>query len=277
LLPSSHPASIESIVSVADWYGTFAKLAKVDDFTDLLAKAAGLPPVDSIDLWPLISGATDQPARDELVLQYHLYNESGMIAPEVQWRNGTKLGVRSAFVSGKYKLIGRDPIKGSGRAEGSLSDVDALELRSGWSTRELTAVSANAWLSGAENTLPSQEFMLFDLEKDIGETEDLAKAMPGVVQQLAARMDELGQSTYQPDTSKLDWLSWCIGTDVEYEARYGAYYGPKCVLKTSSEAASFKTCVSCGQNATAEQGFMDEQGGTQSQEGGGELSVLQPA
>ena len=48
-------------------------------------------------------------------------------------------------------------IKGSGRAEGSLSDVDALELRSGWSTRELTAVSANAWLSGAENTLPSQE------------------------------------------------------------------------------------------------------------------------
>jgi len=29
--------------------------------------------------------------------------------------------------------------------------------------------------------------MLFDLEKDIGETEDLAKAMPGVVQQLAAR------------------------------------------------------------------------------------------
>ena len=66
--------------------------------------------------------------------------------------------------------------------------------------------------------------MLFDLEKDIGETNDLSQEKPELVQQMSARMDELGKSTYQPDSSHPDGedhLVWCIGDAVEYEARYG--------------------------------------------------------
>jgi len=50
-----------------DWYGTFAALGGVDAH-DARAAAANLPPVDSHNLWPYISGETDEPPRKELEL-----------------------------------------------------------------------------------------------------------------------------------------------------------------------------------------------------------------
>ena len=40
----------------SDWYATFCGLAGVDPF-DARAQERGLPPVDSLDLWPVISGS----------------------------------------------------------------------------------------------------------------------------------------------------------------------------------------------------------------------------
>ena len=40
----------------SQWYATFAALAG-EDPTDVLAASSGLPPIDSLDVWPLISGA----------------------------------------------------------------------------------------------------------------------------------------------------------------------------------------------------------------------------
>ena len=42
-----------------DWYRTFAKLAGMAeaDILDQRAAAAGLPPLDSLDVWALLSGA----------------------------------------------------------------------------------------------------------------------------------------------------------------------------------------------------------------------------
>jgi arylsulfatase I/J len=45
----------EGLTAVWDWYATFCALAGVDAH-DERAQAAGLPPIDSVDLWPLISG-----------------------------------------------------------------------------------------------------------------------------------------------------------------------------------------------------------------------------
>jgi len=53
------------MLHIADFYGTYCKLAGVDP-TDSLAAAAGLPPVDSLDVWPLISGANLTSPRVEL-------------------------------------------------------------------------------------------------------------------------------------------------------------------------------------------------------------------
>merc|ERR1712107_621631 len=43
------------MIHIADWYATFAGLAGVDP-TDTLAASSGLPPIDSIDVWPFLAG-----------------------------------------------------------------------------------------------------------------------------------------------------------------------------------------------------------------------------
>ena len=55
----------EGYIHLADWYGTFCGLAGVD-MTDKRAAAANLPPVDSLDMWPLISGETTTSPRTEI-------------------------------------------------------------------------------------------------------------------------------------------------------------------------------------------------------------------
>lgn len=52
----------EGIFHIADWYATFAALAGVDP-TDEKAAAAGLPPIDSVNQWPYLSGATTTAPR----------------------------------------------------------------------------------------------------------------------------------------------------------------------------------------------------------------------
>ena len=54
----------EGYIHLADWYGTFCGLAGVDA-TDARAAAANLPPVDIMDMWPLLSGQnTTSPRMD---------------------------------------------------------------------------------------------------------------------------------------------------------------------------------------------------------------------
>jgi arylsulfatase B len=48
-------------------YATFCALAGVDP-TDTRAAAAGLPPIDSLNLWPLLSGANPTSPRTEVIL-----------------------------------------------------------------------------------------------------------------------------------------------------------------------------------------------------------------
>jgi arylsulfatase I/J len=50
-----------------DWYATFAAIGDIDPY-DARAALAQLPKVDSVNLWPYISGETDVPPRKELEL-----------------------------------------------------------------------------------------------------------------------------------------------------------------------------------------------------------------
>ena len=45
----------EGYIHIADWYTTFCSLVGVDP-VDKKASKANLPPIDSLDMWPLISG-----------------------------------------------------------------------------------------------------------------------------------------------------------------------------------------------------------------------------
>jgi len=65
-LPSSVIGQvIEEPVHIADWYGTYCALGDVDPY-DPIAAAAGLPPVDSVNLWPLVSFANKTSPRWEI-------------------------------------------------------------------------------------------------------------------------------------------------------------------------------------------------------------------
>ena len=70
----------EGYIHLADWYGTFCGLAGVDP-TDKKAAAANLPPVDSLDMWPLISGQNSTSPRTDIFASIH------------------------ALISGDYKLL----------------------------------------------------------------------------------------------------------------------------------------------------------------------------
>ena len=68
LIPAARRGTIETGWTASeDFYKTFAGLAGADP-TDHRAAAAGLPPVEGYDLWPLISGAVTKSPRTEVWL-----------------------------------------------------------------------------------------------------------------------------------------------------------------------------------------------------------------
>ena len=59
----------ESYIHLADWYATLCGLAGVDP-TDEEAAKAKLPPIDSLDVWPLISGQNTTSPRTDIPTSY---------------------------------------------------------------------------------------------------------------------------------------------------------------------------------------------------------------
>jgi len=68
LPPARRGAALDEPVHIADWLATFAGLAGGLNTTDARAAAAGLPPVDSLDLWPVLSGANATSPRREFAI-----------------------------------------------------------------------------------------------------------------------------------------------------------------------------------------------------------------
>lgn len=55
------------MIAAWDWYATLAHLANVDP-TDKKAASAGLPPIDSINIWSYLNGENSTSPRKELIL-----------------------------------------------------------------------------------------------------------------------------------------------------------------------------------------------------------------
>ena len=71
LLPEAvRGTKTEGYIHLADWYGTFCGLAGVDP-TDTKAAQHNLPPVDSMDMWPLISGQNSTSPRVDIPASFH--------------------------------------------------------------------------------------------------------------------------------------------------------------------------------------------------------------
>ena len=65
-----------ALVHTCDFYATVADAAQVDP-TDHVAAAAGLPPVDSISIWPIINGSQSGSLRSELYVNGVYHDSSG--------------------------------------------------------------------------------------------------------------------------------------------------------------------------------------------------------
>merc|ERR1712176_174294 len=57
---------LEGLITGWDWYATFVHGIAGLDASDREAAAAGLSPIDSIDQWPYLSGATEVSPRKEI-------------------------------------------------------------------------------------------------------------------------------------------------------------------------------------------------------------------
>ena len=145
----------DGIVHIADWYGTYATLAGVDP-TDAAAAAAGLPPVDSVNVWPLVSRANLTSPRAEIP-----------VGPNV-------------LIQGRYKLITNRMIEatwGGPNYPNSSSVASPVD----------PGPTMNCTANGG---------CLFDVVADYTEHTDIAAQNPAVVKSMTARLAELVKGYY---------------------------------------------------------------------------------
>jgi len=133
----------EGIVHIADWYGTFCHLAGVDPF-DSWANASGLPGVDSVNVWPYLSGQQAQSPRSDFLV------DSTMI------------------VAGKWKYV-----------EPGTKMVEAAHGGPHYPNASTATdpIDSHSWKCPATGCL-------FDLEADLPEMNEISAQHPDIVKQL---------------------------------------------------------------------------------------------
>lgn len=164
LPPAVRGTTTEALMHISDWYTTFAHLAGVNE-TDEAAAAAGLPRVDGVDLWPVISGVR-KAARSEIQLS------------------------TTALVSGRMKLVrGKQEMTGwTGSSYPNATGQQPMFPHS----------PVDVWKHDCADGC------LFNIFDDPNEHDDLSATQPHVLDSMGARLDELNRGHYEPDRGKGD-------------------------------------------------------------------------
>ena len=187
----------------ASWYGTFLGLAGVDP-TDARAAAAGLPPVDSQNLWPVLSGATAVGPRTEIAL-------------------------------GSCANARHDPFcQGGSPGDASVNGIIALDHASGGLFKLVRGLVPEAVWTGpqypngtgsdAGHSLDCGAGCLFNLNDDPTEHVNL-NASAGHVDLIAAlnaRIEVHQQTVFSPDRGSVDPAS-CAAALHEYSRFWGPW------------------------------------------------------
>lgn len=171
-------------IHTADWYSTFAGLAGVDP-TDHRAKTAGLPPIDSVDCWDYLVGATAESPRTEFPIG-----------------GPAKHNVRG-IISGSFKLmLGHVPM-------------------SGWTGPTFPNASSAAVEFGSlmQNCTAG---CLYDIFADPTEHTDLAAGNPAMVETLLARLLAIEQTEFDPDRGEPQPAA-CATARGKWSGHYGPW------------------------------------------------------
>jgi arylsulfatase I/J len=178
----------EGVMAGWDWYATFAALAGVDP-TDKKAAAAGLPPHDSINMWPLLSGQVTTSPRKELELGSAHMNHHTTVA---------------GLIWGQHKIL-------TGKVTSPF-----------WTG----PVYPNTTVTpGGKGTITCGEDVetgcLFDVVKDPTEHVNIAKENADLFKQMLSRVQELRKNVFDPDRGSIDPLACRYGLE-----KYGGFFGP---------------------------------------------------
>lgn len=202
MIPASmRGTETEAMMHIADWYGTFCILAKTDP-VDKRAAWAALPPVDSMDLWPLLSGQNGTSPHTEICLSAS--NGTGLWG--VQYFTGGE-----AIVTTQYKLVVGDMHKGPfGDGTGDPSCTNNSQFPTG-----------TPWNKQGPG-VPCQTYngFLFDLDADPYETTDVSAEHPDIIAALKARMVEYKKGVYAPYRGDIETAAQ------EQVAKNGGFWGP---------------------------------------------------
>eukprot|EP00730_Choanoeca_flexa_P004719 TRINITY_DN11782_c0_g1_i1.p1 TRINITY_DN11782_c0_g1~~TRINITY_DN11782_c0_g1_i1.p1 ORF type:complete len:519 (+),score=67.23 TRINITY_DN11782_c0_g1_i1:149-1558(+) len=156
--PAMRGTSVDGYIHVADWYATVCDVAGVDP-TD---NAPGVPPSDSLSMWPMLSGQNSTGPRLDVPLNY---------------LNAT-LGFNAALIRGDYKIV--------------IGNQGHTGLWWGPDYPNST-VKVNATDPGCPDGC------LFDIIKDPSEYSDIKQEQPDVYRELYEALLEYGKGVYQAD------------------------------------------------------------------------------
>jgi arylsulfatase B len=187
--------TVDGLIHVADVYATVVGLAhggSPGNLAELIrddeAARANLPPVDSMDFWPLVTGS----------------------AKPDSWRPRTEVHLSAqALISGRYKLIvGTQPMNlwtgpyypNSTGAQPVFPDVD---------------------VSGRWNFDCGPAGCLFDIFADETEHVDVANDLPELRLAMLKRLRELNLGEFKPDRGKPDSAACKVA-----QRTWGGFYGP---------------------------------------------------
>ena len=201
-LPAARRGAVEAgLVAVQDFYATSAGLAGVDP-TDHAAAAAGLPPHDSLDQWPLFSGANATPPRSEVVI--------GDTSAETP--NGDGATLVGGLIWGDLKLLLGPPNRGFQVLQDVITGPNWPNTSSALLPLLHARVCARTPATGC----------LFNLTADPSESASLAEASPSAFFRMLARVDELQHGVFSPVRGSAADPAACAVA----QARYGNYWGP---------------------------------------------------
>jgi len=168
LIPPARRGTKETgLVAGWDWYATFSALAGVDP-EDTRAKAAGLPPIDSLNLWPLLSGQNKTSPRIEI--------------PIGSPGTPTKIG---ALIQGEWKLL-VGPV-----------------AQNGWTGPIYPNITTD-WDSGSSIEHCGTTGCLFNIYDDPTEHFEVGDAHPEIRTILQNRIAELSKTVFSPNRGPVD-------------------------------------------------------------------------
>ena len=161
-----HGKTTEGYIHIADWYATFCEIGGCDGASDASAAAADLPAIDSLSMWPLISGQNSTSPRVE-------------IAAVVDASLGKGRRNSSVLIVGDWKLL------------------TGVQLLSYWQGPEFPNASNYGKIADPKNMQLCTPACLYNIRSDPTEQKNVALENLEKVKEMLARLDELKETHFQ--------------------------------------------------------------------------------